>query len=162
MVKKGFTAHLRGREANLLQFFFLFRRIMLDDPALDSRFSACGILWRYKGLVKQFDNMLKEIFRSIPEEKREQFRRTVNMQELYVATRGGAVDPTGDLMVVPRKAMLKILGTASKECMLCDGSNEDRRKCEYRRAIKKMVITDLSLSEKDGICMGKKFDWEGN
>jgi hypothetical protein len=128
----------------------------------EKRTRIMGIFWRFKGLAKQADRIYRAIRKTLPEDVEERFVGTLNLQKLYIVTRRGAVDPTGDFTVVPRKALLGILTTASKECLLCDGSNEDRRKCPYRRAIKDLCLPDLSRAEDNGICLGKQFKWEEN
>ena len=160
-MKNGYLAPLRGREATQMKFLFFLRHVVAEDQSLKPRMQAMKIWWRFCGLNKQLDTIMHQLIETVPQPKRDQFLRTMDMQELFVTARGGAVDPSGDLMVVPRKAFLKVLSTASKECMLCDGEPNERKKCPYRRAIKDLVLTDLSLSEDDGICMGKKMDWEG-
>lgn len=152
---------LSGREATQLQFFWSLVKTLRDDTTLKYRMSKIGIWWRYRGLLRQAENMCRECFRSMPQETYDRFDAAMQMQDLKIVTRGGAVDASGDYMVVPRAAMIDVLHTASKECMLCDASNAERKKCPYRKAIKKLVLPDLSHAEDDGICLGKKFDWKG-
>lgn len=152
---------LRGSEATQLQFFWSLIKTLRDNRTLKPRMSALGIWWRYRGLLRQAENMCRDCFRSMPQETYERFEAAMELQELRIVTRGGAVDASGDYMVVPRAAMIDVLHTASKECMLCDGSGEERRKCSYRKAVKKLCLPDLSHVEDNGICLGKQFDWKG-
>lgn len=158
-----YKAPLNGREAINLQYLaYLINAMKESEKAMEKRLRVMGVFWRFKGLVKQADNLYMKLRKTLPEALERRFVGVLNMQTLYIVTKGGAVDPTGDLTVVPRKALLGILTTASKECMLCDGSHEDRRKCPYRKAIKDLSLVDLSKVEDNGICMGKQFDWEEN
>lgn len=154
---------MNGKETLYLQYLaFLTNAVIEGTDVFEKRTRAMGIFWRFKGLAKQAERIYRAIRKTLPEDVEERFVGTLNLQKLYIVTRRGAVDPTGDFTVVPRRALLGILTTASKECMLCDGTNEDRRKCPYRRAIKDLCLPDLSHVEDNGICLGKQFKWEEN
>ena len=158
-----FKMPLNGKEALQLQYLAYLVNTMKEGlDIFEKRTRVMGLFWRFKGLAKQADNLYKAIRKTLPEDVEQRFVGTLNLQKLYIVTRGGATDPTGDFTVVPRKALLGILTTASKECLLCDGSHEDRRKCPYRRAIKGLCLPDLSHAEDNGICLGKQFKWEAN
>lgn len=154
---------MNGKEILSLQYLaYLVNTLKEGEETLEKRLRVNGIFWRFKGLAKQADNLYMTLRKTLPEAKESQFVGTLNLQKLYIVTRGGAVDPTGDYTVVPRTALLGILTTASKECYLCDGTHEDRRKCAYRRAIKDLCMPDLSRVEDNGVCLGKQFLWEAN
>ena len=152
---------LRGREATQLSFMWSLYKVLRDDQSLKSRMASIGLWWRYKGLLKQLENMCRACFNTVPDEAYRRFDAALQMQDIQVVVRGGAVDSTGDYMAVPRSAMLDVLSVASKECLLCDGGHQDKKKCLYRKAIKKLCLPDLSHAEDNGICMGKQFDWKG-
>ena len=105
---------LRGSEATQLQFFWSLIKTLRDNRTLKPRMSALGIWWRYRGLLRQAENMCRDCFRSMPQETYERFEAAMELQELRIVTRGGAVDASGDYMVVPRAAMIDVLHTASK------------------------------------------------
>lgn len=152
---------LNGKEALWLNYFaYLINTLTDPEEPMKKRFNAMGKYWRFKGLAKQASNLYKDLCRTLPEDKLRHFNACLNMQRLYVVTNRAATDPTGDYTVVPRRALLGILSTASKECLLCDGGHEDRRKCPYRRAIKDLCLPDLSKAEDNGVCLGKQFKWE--
>lgn len=154
---------LNGKESLWLQYFAYFVNALNDpEEPMKKRFNVMGKNWRFKGLAKQALNLYEDILVTLPEDKYRQFMACLKMQRLYIVTNRAATDPTGDYTVVPRRALLGILGTASKECLLCDGGHEDRRKCPYRRAIKDLCLPDLSNVEDNGICLGKQFKWEEN
>lgn len=154
---------MNGKEVLYLQYLaYLVNAVKEGADVFEKRTRIMGIFWRFKGLAKQAEKIYMMIRKTLPEDVERRFVGTLNLQKLYIVTKGGAVDPTGDFTVVPRKALLGILTTASKECMLCDGTNEDRRKCPYRRAIKDLCLPDLSRVEDNGICLGKQFKWEEN
>lgn len=151
---------LNGKEALYLQYLaYLTNAMKESETVFEKRMRVNGFFWRFKGLSKQACNLYMKLRKTLPEAVENRFVGMLNLQQLYIVTRGGAVDPTGDFTVVPRKALLGILTTASKECVLCDGGHEDRRKCPYRRAIKDLCLPDLSHVEDNGICLGKQFDW---
>lgn len=158
-----YKAPLNGKEALNLQYLaYLVSALKEDETVFKTRLSKIGEYWRFKGLSKQAENLYNKLRKTLPTPLEIRFMAILDMQKLYIVTKGGATDPTGDLTVVPRKALIGILVTASKECILCDGSHEDRRKCPYRRAIKDLSLVDLSKVENNGICLGKQFDWEAN
>lgn len=158
-----FKMPMNGKEVLQLQYLAYLVNTMIEGTEIfEKRTRKMGIFWRFKGLAKQADNLYRAIRKTLPKGVEERFVCTLNLQKLYIVTKGGAVDPTGDFTVVPRRALLGILTTASKECLLCDGSSEERRKCPYRRAIKDLCLPDLSHAEDNGICLGKKFKWEAN
>ena len=154
---------MNGKETLYLQYLaYLVNAMKEGSEVFEKRTRVMGIFWRFKGLAKQAERIYMMIRKTLPEDVERRFVGSLQLQKLYIVTRGGAVDPTGDFTIVPRKALLGILTTASKECMLCDGTNEDRRKCPYRRAIKDLCLPDLSRVEDNGICLGKQFKWEEN
>lgn len=162
-IQREIEMPLNGREALQLQYMaYLVNALKEGERAFEKRLRLMGVNWRFKGLTKQAENLYLSIRRTLPEALERRFVGTLNLQKLYIVTRGGATDPTGDLTVVPRKALLGILTTASKECLLCEDNPEDRRNCPYRKAIKDLSLVDLSRVEDNGICMGKQFNWEEN
>ena len=152
---------LTGRETLYLQYLaYLVNTFKEGERPFEKRLRLMGDFWRFKGLAKQAENLYMKLRRTLPMAVENRFVGLLNMQKLYIVTKGGATDPTGDLTVVPRTALLGILTTASKECLICDGTPEDRRKCPYRKAIKDLCLPDLSHAEDYGECLGKYFNWE--
>ena len=159
-MKNAFTAPLRGGESDQLRVLFFLRRVLLDDRYLDGRLKRMKIFWRYRGLVAQMDSMIRDIVNTVPPDVWERFKQTMDMQEMKIVTRGGAVDPSGNLIVVPKTALFRICNQASKECYLCEDTVSYRANCPYRKALKDISLLNLSPLENNGICMGKQIDWE--
>lgn len=153
---------LEGGELSQLQFMHSLYKIMKDDDTLKKRFSTIGIWWRYKGIFKQLHNMFDKAWKTIDPEKRERINDLWSRQELRIVSTGQAVDPTGDLIEIPKEAiMLWGQHCQAESCALCMGNNNDRKDCKFRKGMAKMALPDLRRLEKQyGKCMGKLFDWD--
>lgn len=72
-----------------------------------------------------------------------------------------AVDPTGDMVMVPKEAILFMGQHCQKEsCAICMGNHAEKKDCLFRRGMVALSLPDLRKIEKQsGKCMGKLFDW---
>lgn len=105
--------------------------------------------------------MFDRTWRTIDPEKRRRIDFIWAHQELRIVNAGQAVDPTGDLIMVPKKTVLLwVRELQSEKCAMCMGSNSDRKDCLFRRGMLDMSLPDLRRQEKKyGKCAGKIFDW---
>lgn len=152
---------IEGRELEQLQFIYSLYRVLKDDESLKPRLSSVGLWWRYRGLLKQLHNLFDAAWKTIPPEKRERINRIWSQQELRVVNSSSAVDPTGDMVMVPKTAILYMGQHCQKEsCSICMGSHTERKDCLFRRGMVELSLPDLRKIEKQsGKCMGKLFDW---
>ena len=153
---------LHGAEVTQLQFFHGLYRCLKDENALDERLKSINMLWRYKGIMKQLGGMFDALWKTVEPEKRDRMNVIWSQQELRIVNSSQAVDPTGDMMMIPKSAIVNMARELQKEkCSICMGTNNDRKDCMYRRAIIEMSIPDIRREEKkSGKCMGKLFSWE--
>lgn len=153
---------LHGAEVTQMQFIHSLFRCLKDENSLDERLKSIGLLWRYKGIMKQLANMFDALWKTVEPEKRERMNIIWSQQELRIVNSSQAVDPTGDMMMIPKAAIVNMAKELQKEkCSICMGTNNDRKDCVYRRAMIEMSIPDIRREEKkSGKCMGKLFSWE--
>lgn len=150
-----------GRETTQLQFMYSLYRTLKDDSSLQPRMQYIGLWWRYRGILKQLGNMFDAVWKTIEPSKRDRINLIWSQQELRIVNSSQAVDPTGDMMMIPRSAIVSMARLCQREkCDVCLGTNNDRKDCAFRRAMVDMAIPDLRKVEKQcGKCMGKLFDW---
>lgn len=152
---------IEGRELGQLQFLYSLYRVLKDDESLKPRLSSVGLWWRYRGLLKQLHNLFDAAWQTLPPEKRDRINRIWSQQELRVVNSAAAVDPTGDMVMVPKTAILYMGQHCQKEsCAICMGNHAERKDCLFRRGMVDLALPDLRKIEKQsGKCMGKLFDW---
>lgn len=154
---------IEGGELSQMQFIYSLYRVLKDDESLKPRLTELGMWWRYRGLLKQLHSLFDGIWHTIEPEKREKINQIWSRQELRVVNSAQAVDPTGDMLQVPKEVIL-LMGAHCQEesCCLCMGGHSDRKDCKFRRAMIGLSLPDLRREEKkSGKCVGKLFDWEG-
>lgn len=152
---------LEGRETTQLQFMHSLYRCLKDDDSLKPRMASIKIWWRYRGVLKQLHNMFDLTWRTIDPATRERLNFLWERQELRIVNSNAPIDPTGDLVMVPKEAV-RLMGShcQRESCDICLGTNNDRKDCQFRKGMVKMAIPDLRRFEKQsGKCMGKLFDW---
>lgn len=151
-----------GMELTQLQFMHSLYRCLKDDDSLKPRLSSIGLWWRYKGMLKQLHNMFGRTWETIEPEKRQRINYLWDRQELRIVNSSAPIDPTGDLVMIPKEAV-RLMGShcQRESCAMCMGTNNDRKGCLFRRGMVKMALPDLRRLEKQsGKCMGKLFTWE--
>lgn len=152
---------IHGTELVQMQFFYSLYRCLADDDSMKPRLSALGLWWRYRGLLKQAHSLFDAAWHTIDPEKRNRLNTIWSQQELRVVNSSQAVDPTGDMVMVPKRAIL-LMGQhcQAESCAICMGSHADRKDCLFRRGMVALSLPDLRKIEKEsGKCMGKLFDW---
>lgn len=152
---------LNSTETSQLQFFHSLYRVLKDDDSLKPRFSSLNMWWRYKGMLKQAEKMFAAAWETIEPEKRRRMNFLWSNQELRIVNAGQPVDPTGDLIMIPKRTIMHWAQELQAEkCALCMGNNNDRKDCLFRKGMVEMSLPDLRRQEKKyGKCMGKIFDW---
>lgn len=153
---------LEGGELSQLQFIYSLYRVLKDDDSLKPRLSSLNMWRRYCGLIKQLHNLFDSLWRTIDPAKRDRINQIWSRQELRVVNSAQAVDPTGDTLQVPKSAVLLMGSICAKEkCAICMGDHQERKDCQFRRAMLGLAIPDLRREEKrSGKCVGKIFVWE--
>lgn len=152
---------IQGMELSQLQFIYSLYRVLADDDSLKPRLQSLGKYWRWRGLLKQLHNLFDDLWHTIEPEKRSRINTIWNQQELRVVNSSQAVDPTGDMVMVPKEAILYMGQHCQQEaCAICMGNHNDRRDCLFRRGMTKLALPDLrKLEKQSGKCMGKLFGW---
>ena len=140
---------IEGRELSQLQFLYSLYRVLKDDDSLKPRLSSVGMWWRYKGILKQLHNLFDAAWRTLPPDKRERINRIWSHQELRIVNSSSAVDPTGDMLMVPKRAILLMGQHCQQEsCAMCFGTNAERKDCKFRRGMVELSLPDLRKLEK--------------
>lgn len=152
---------IQGMELIDLQFVYSLYRVLKDSESLKPRLQSIGLWWRWRGILAQLYTLFDKLWHTIDPEKRQRINTIWSQQELRVVNSSQAVDPTGDMVMIPKAVITKLGAHCQKEsCTICMGSHQDRKDCLFRRAMKEMSLPDLRKLEKEyGKCMGKLFDW---
>lgn len=152
---------INGQELEDLQFVYSLYRALKDSESLKERMTSIKMWWRWRGILKQLHGVFDATWRTIPPEKRDRINRIWSQQELRVVNSSTAVDPTGDMIMIPKKAVI-LMGQHCQEesCAICMGTNNERKDCLFRRGMVELSLPDLrKIEKKSGKCMGKLFDW---
>lgn len=149
-------------EIDDLQYIHSMFKTMKESESLKPRLASIGKWWRWRGIIKQMENIFDEMWMTIEPAKRDQINAVWANQEIQIVNAGQAVDPTGDYMRIPRKAIIHWGQHGQREsCAMCMGNHADRKDCLFRKGMAEMAIPDLRNMEKRlGKCMGKMFSWE--
>lgn len=152
---------LEGKELLQLQFMYSLFRCLKDDDSLKNRLTSMGMWWRYRGMIRQLHNMFDATWKTIDPENRKRIDRIWSQQELRIVNAGAPTDPTGDTLMIPKRAVLLWGQHCQQEtCTICMGGHGDRKDCKFRQGMVAMSLPDLRRLEKQsGKCMGKLFDW---
>lgn len=152
---------IQGMELSDLQFAYSLYLVLKDSESLKPRLQSIGLWWRWRGIFAQLYTLFDKLWHTIEPEKRQRINTIWSQQELRVVNSSQAVDPTGDMVMIPKAVITKLGAHCQKEsCTICMGSHQDRKDCLFRRAMKEMSLPDLRKLEKEyGKCMGKLFDW---
>ncbi len=152
---------IHGTELQDLQFMYSLYRVLKDSEAMKPRLSSIKLWWRYRGLLKQLHGIFDALWHTIEPGKRERINRIWSQQELRVVNSSSAVDPTGDMVMVPKQSILHMGRHCQKEsCSACMGDHQERKDCLFRRGMVELSLPDLrKLEKKSGKCMGQLFDW---
>lgn len=152
---------IEGMELSDLQFMYSLYRVLKDSEALKPRLSSLGLWWRYRGLLAQLHNLFDAAWKTLPPEKRDRINRIWSQQELRVVNRCAPVDPTGDMVTVPKESLVLIGQHCQKQsCSMCFGTHSDRKDCLFRKGMNKLSLPDLRKIEKQtGKSIGQLFDW---
>lgn len=152
---------INGQELEDLQFFYSLYKVLKDSDNLKPRLSSIRLWWRYRGLFRQMSSIFAAVWETIEPEKRDRINRIWSQQELRVVNSSTAVDPTGDMIMIPKKAVILMGQHCQKEaCSICMGTNNERKDCLFRRGMVELSLPDLrKIEKKSGKCMGKLFDW---
>lgn len=152
---------IEGTELTQLQFVYSLYRCLKDDESLKPRLQSIGMWWRYKGLISNLYQMFDALWQTIEPAKRNRINTIWACQELRIVNTSAPVDPTGDMMIVPKSAIVHMAQAAQDaKCGICMGFHSQRRDCLFRRSMVELAIPDLRKHEKQsGKCMGQLFDW---
>lgn len=152
---------IAGHELSDLQFAYALYQALKHSEALKPRLESIRMWWRWRGLFKQMYSIFDAVWNTIEPEKRDRISYIWSQQELRVVNRCAHVDSTGDMVTVPKEALV-LIGRHCQEqsCSMCLGTNSDKKDCLFRKGMCAMSLPDLrKLEKKSGKCMGHLFDW---
>ena len=113
--------------------------------------------------MTQMRNLYESTWRTIDPAKRARINQVWDQQELRIVNANAPVDTSGDVMVVPKSALVMMAHKLQQDaCGMCFGGHQDRKDCVFRRAMLELSIPDLRKYEKKtGKCVGHLYDWGG-
>ena len=151
-------------ELSAMQILYRLNDSMRGDENLKKRFESIGKWWRYRGALKTLENLFDDLLETIEPVRRNRIRNLWSKQELRIVNTSTPVDTSGDVMVVPKSCVVRMAKKCQSECCsMCLGTNEDKKGCEFRRAMLELSIPDLRKYEKKtGKCVGHLYDWSAN
>ena len=150
-----------GNEIVQLQYLHSLQRIMDEDDSLKPRLQSLGKWWQYRGVIANLKKLLDQAWQTIEPIKRQRINQVWDRQELRIVNARTPVDTTGDVMVVPRSAVVRMAVKLQEDsCGMCLGGHQDRKDCQFRRAMLELAIPDLRKFEKQtGKCLGHIYGW---
>ena len=133
------TMPLSGKEYAALQTMFAtVSTLSVLMPVLEKRARMVPGLWRDLRLIQaKVDTAMEGILRTVPAEKLRHIRADISNVQLYIK-----VEPPGlrrkvdGFSYTPTPVLNELLSyVCEHECMMCDKSAKEARKCEIRRMI---------------------------
>lgn len=146
--------NLSGREyAAVLSYFGAISTVVGCMPILKKRGEIAGVTEDMQVIQQKLDDVLDGILRSVPQKKLEHIRIELANARMYTKIEAYGLDSTSEAYsYIPTVAVNGLLAyLVRQECLLCDKTTVESRKCPYRLLIEKSV-PHMVAKEQDGKC----------
>lgn len=134
------TMPLSGKEYAALQSLFAaISHLQVLLPTLEKRAKMRPNLWRDIRLVESLvDRITNQIITTVPQDKLKHVSADIRNVRLYIRVEPPGLHSMGTdgFSYTPTSVINQLLAyVCEHECLMCDKSPRDARKCEYRRLI---------------------------
>ena len=143
------TKKLSGREYSaILSLFSAVSHYTELYPMLRKRAEMVpGTTELMEQVSEGTSEVIDRILGTVPPEKLRQLQADIKHVKLYIKVEPPGCVPTIDMTsysYVPTKALNALLAhVMENECLVCDKTPEEARKCEYRRLIEKTLVHEV-------------------
>lgn len=130
---------LSGREYAALQTLFALRSAMeVTTPILEGRAKRADVTEELHKLGELSDIVTRQFLRTVPLNKLQQVMKNLSMVKIYIKVEAPGI-PTEDgthYVYVPATSLDYLLNLVMEmECMMCDKTEIEGRKCPNRKAM---------------------------
>ena len=154
-----FTEPVSGREYAALQSLFaVISTITVSEPILEKRLRRLGGgVWRdFRLLAVKADRVMHALLSTVPVNKLQQIERNFSMTRVYIKTEAPGIKTVDDTsyVYVPARALDYVLNIMiENNCLLCDKTEIEGRKCEHRRALEECLPHQVRVARGSEKCM---------
>lgn len=154
-----FVEPVSGKEYAAMQSIFaMISTIQVAEPILEKRLRRLGGgVWRdYRMLTVKLDRVMRALLSSVPANKLMQINRNFSMTRVYIKTEAPGIKTVDDTsyVYVPARALDYVLNIMiENNCLLCDKSEIEGRKCEHRRALEECLPHQVRVARGSEKCM---------
>lgn len=153
-----FTEPVSGREYSAMQSIFaMISTIQVAEPILEKRLRRLGGgVWRdYRMLTVKLDRVMRALLSSVPANKLMQINRNFSMTRVYIKTEAPGIKTVDDTsyVYVPARALDWVLNEMiSANCILCDKTEVEGRKCPHRKALEECLPHQVNVARGSEKC----------
>lgn len=148
---------LKQKEVTDLQLFWGCREIIENEPlSLEQRLRDCGKWRQFRTIRAWIGPILDALMTTVPHDKARQFAANIANHELRVCCKGSINTVPNMVLMDEDVASRFILRNVKDRCTICDGSHEQRKKCQLRRDLKHQILFEIDESND---CIGRTLAW---
>ena len=154
-----FVEPVSGKEYAAMQSIFaMISTIQVAEPILEKRLRRLGGgVWRdWRMLMVKLDRVMRALLSTVPVNKLQQINRNFGMTRVYIKTEAPGIKTMDDTsyVYVPARALDYVLNIMiENNCLLCDKSEIEGRKCEHRRALEECLPHQVRVARGSEKCM---------
>ena len=147
---------LKQKEVTWLQLLWGCREIIEGDCEMEQRLKSCR-KWRlYRTIRSWIGPITDALMGTIEPSKARQFAANITNHELRVCTKG-SINTTHNMIVMDEDVASRfVVRNVKDRCLLCDGSNAERAKCQLRRDLKHQIMFEIDETTN---CIGRELAW---
>lgn len=121
----------------------------LDSPMqkrLEKRLRDCGQWANYRMMTALSEKVFNGLMETVPPDKAARFLMQLGNQELRVCPIGNVQTRKGFVLLEEEHLRDLLINGLQNSCLLCDGTNQDRKDCKFRKIIKDVCMFECEES----------------
>lgn len=153
-----FVEPVSGKEYAAMQSLFaMISTLQVAEPVLEKRMRRLrGGVWRdWRMLQTKADRIMRALLSSVPANKLMQINRNFSMTRVYIKTEAPGIKTMDDTsyVYVPARALDWVLNEMiSANCILCDKTEVEGRKCPHRQALEECLPHQVNVARGSEKC----------
>lgn len=151
------TLPLLNKEGKQIQFLIgLFQEAEVSLEVLEKRLALSGQTENLKAIAELSKVVTAKMLPTIPAKKLGTLIQNTKNMQLEIHQKR-VIDMRGEFTSVPTIALRYLCSSASEECKLCFGKDEDYQGCELRKALDEIMMVDVTSDMYK--CPYKELNW---
>jgi hypothetical protein len=153
-----FTEPVSGREYAAMQSLFaVISTLQVSEPVLEQRLRKLGGgVWRdFRMLTTKADKVMRALLTTVPVNKLAQISRNFDHTRVYIKVEAPGLKSKDDTnwLYVPASALDYVLNEMlGANCILCDKSEVEGRKCQHRKALEECLPHEIRVARGSERC----------